>query len=49
MVAAREAGVPPWELARAPSYWMHAILAFMDAEHHARKMAEKRQGRKGRM
>lgn len=36
-------GVPPWELAQAPSMWRDRASAVMDAEAHAAEI-QRRQG-----
>lgn len=35
--AARWAGVPPWELARQPAYWMNAICDAMEVDGRLKK------------
>ena len=39
--AAKELGVPPWELARQPTYWRDRTLFFMRAEAEARAARRK--------
>lgn len=37
LVAARYLGVPPWDLAQKPLWWMNIALAAQSAENAARK------------
>ncbi len=41
IVAARYLGVPPWELARKPVWWMNVALAAQSAENSASKSKKK--------
>jgi len=40
--AARYLGVPPWELATMPAWWMQAALASENAEIHGENERNKR-------
>lgn len=44
--AARYLGVPPWELADQPIFWMRVALAVEGAEAEAEKAREQRQSTK---
>lgn len=40
--AARWAGIPPWELAERPAWWLNRILSVMAVEAGAAKAKKKR-------